>query len=175
MDPPPYSPQPHDFETASIRSAAPSYTSLAPTYTSLLPPRGLPPSSPATPEPPLDAFPLPKWSPTTPHNPASRHYHAVAHRRASALTAQEQASILSATIHGSDAIDKIRRKMEEEERQRNIRTAEDPYLVGEEAAERARQERLRRESGWGVLEMEDKRWDVSVYGEVDCFLFWTVL
>jgi len=53
----------------------------------------------------------------------------------------------------------MKRKMDEEERAREIRTNEDPELVGEEAAEMNRQERLRRENGWGVLEREDKRWD----------------
>jgi len=53
----------------------------------------------------------------------------------------------------------MKRKMDEEERAREIRTNEDPELVGEEAAEQNRQERLRRENGWGVLEREDKRWD----------------
>lgn len=49
--------------------------------------------------------------------------------------------------------------MEEEERERSMRTLEDPHLVGEVAAEEARQERLRRENGYAVLEAEDKRWD----------------
>jgi hypothetical protein len=53
----------------------------------------------------------------------------------------------------------MKRRMEEEERERNMRTLEDPHLVGEIAAEEARQERLRRENGWNVLEAEDKRWD----------------
>jgi hypothetical protein len=53
----------------------------------------------------------------------------------------------------------MKKKMDEEERARQIRMNEDPELVGEEAAEKNRQERLRRENGWGVLEREDKRWD----------------
>ena len=53
----------------------------------------------------------------------------------------------------------MKKKMDEEERQRAIRTKEDPYLVGEEAAEENRQERLKRENGWNILELEDKRWD----------------
>lgn len=53
----------------------------------------------------------------------------------------------------------MKKKMDEEERERSIRTNEDPYLVGEEAARKNREERLRRENGWGVLEQEDKRWD----------------
>lgn len=53
----------------------------------------------------------------------------------------------------------MKKKVDEEERQRAIRTNEDPYLVGEEAAEQNRQERLKRENGLSVLELEDKRWD----------------
>ena len=54
-------------------------------------------------------------------------------------------------------------RIEEEERNR-ARPLEDPYLVGEEAAARARQERLERErvsaaSGDEILIREDRRWD----------------
>lgn len=49
--------------------------------------------------------------------------------------------------------------MDEESRERDIRTLEDPRLVGEEAAEKNRQERLKRENGYEVLEMENRRWD----------------
>lgn len=40
-----------------------------------------------------------------------------------------------------------------------FRPLEDPYLVGEEAAARARRERLARENGDDVLQNEDRRWD----------------
>lgn len=40
-----------------------------------------------------------------------------------------------------------------------VRPLEDPYLVGEEAAARARRERLARENGDDVLQREDRRWD----------------
>lgn len=53
----------------------------------------------------------------------------------------------------------MKRRMDEEQRERSIRTLEDPHLVGEVAAAEARQERLRRENGWNVLVAEDKRWD----------------
>lgn len=49
--------------------------------------------------------------------------------------------------------------MEEENREREIRTNEDPELVGEEAAKQNKEERERRENGRAVLEMEDRRWD----------------
>jgi hypothetical protein len=64
----------------------------------------------------------------------------------------------------------MKRRMDEEEREREIRTKEDPALVGEEAAARNREERLRRENGWGVLEREDRRWD-WLLGMLILFLF----
>ncbi|KAF4624036.1 hypothetical protein G7Y89_g14139 [Cudoniella acicularis] len=176
MDPPPYTPRAtfraQDLETASIRSAAPSYISEAPSYTSRVvgspsPHRtGLP--SPyasstqharANSAPSLEAFRRPTWSRTQVSNPTARHYHSVAHRRASARTIHEQSSLLVAALNGEDGIAQIKKKMDEEERARMMRTNEDPYLVGEEAAERNKQERLRRENGNEVLEIEDKRWD----------------
>jgi hypothetical protein len=66
---------------------------------------------------------------------------------------------VAAALYGEEGIAHIKKKKEEEEREKEIRTREDPYLVGEEAAERNRQERLKRENGWEVLEREDKRWD----------------
>ncbi|KAE9365294.1 hypothetical protein N431DRAFT_387411 [Stipitochalara longipes BDJ] len=184
MDPPPpYFPRvpltPQDFETASIRSAAPSYISEAPTYTSLLPsssstssprPRGLPspygttsslrnPNIHANSIPSLDAYRISGFPRTHPSNPTARHYHSVASRRASALTIQEQSTLLAAALNGEDGIERMKRRMESEEREREMRTNEDPELVGEEAAKRNREDRERRENGWGVLEKEDKRWD----------------
>lgn len=54
-------------------------------------------------------------------------------------------------------------RIDEEERNglNHIRPLEDPYLVGEEAASRARAERLERERYLGdeVLIREDRRWD----------------
>lgn len=40
-----------------------------------------------------------------------------------------------------------------------FRPLEDPYLVGEEAAARARRERLARQTGEDVLIREERRWD----------------
>lgn len=40
-----------------------------------------------------------------------------------------------------------------------LRPLEDPYLVGEVAAARARRERMARENGDEVLHNEDRRWD----------------
>jgi hypothetical protein len=61
----------------------------------------------------------------------------------------------------SQSLDGLKRDMlgriEEEERNR-FRPLEDPYLVGEEAANRARRERLALEND-DVLTREDQRWD----------------
>jgi hypothetical protein len=171
MDPPPYTPrQPptlraQHFDTTSIRSVAPSYISDAPTYTTIpSPPCGGLPSpyltpalrSPSTPS--LEAFRMPNLSRTS-TNPNARHYHSVAQRRAASLTIQEQATLLTAAINGEEGLSQMKKRLEDEEREKARRTLEDPHLVGEVAAEENRQERLRRENGWGVLEAEDKRWD----------------
>ncbi|KUJ09225.1 uncharacterized protein LY89DRAFT_281133 [Mollisia scopiformis] len=170
--PPPYVPHEpittEDLETASIRSAAPSYVSDTPTYVSTIPPSpprtGLPPipplpAPPANPNPSLDAYRISSWSKTQTSNPTTKHYQRIAQRRASNLTRQQQSCLLIAALNGEDGIAQIKKKMDAEQRAKNIRTNEDPYLVGEEAAEQNRQERLRKENGWGVLEREDKRWD----------------
>jgi hypothetical protein len=170
-NPPPYVSreqiQTEDFETSSIRSAAPSYKSDTPTYVSTTPPPrqiGLPPIPPlpiprTNPNPSLDAFRMSSWSRTQTSNPTAKHYHRIAQRRASTLTIKQQSTLLIAALNGDDGIAQIKKKMDEEQRAKQIRTSEDPQLVGEEAAEQNRQERLRRESGWDVLEREDKRWD----------------
>ncbi|KAL1872288.1 hypothetical protein VTK73DRAFT_1670 [Phialemonium thermophilum] len=198
-----------DFETASIRSAAPSYTSDAPSYHSVIHPDTLPPpysppaadssraaasSTTATNEeaslrshqrvnsgpstvpsrttfstqglppvpsgpprrrsadvPSLTQFRIPSWS-TIHSNPTARHYHSVAHRRVMAA-ANSNAAGSFATLRRM-VLDRV----EEEERTR-VRPLEDPYLVGEEAAARARAERLARENTEEVLQHEDRRWD----------------
>lgn len=191
-----------DFETASIRSAAPSYVSDVPSYHSTVPngepiPTYSPPASntvtnasfssnsqtagtgggpsssglhqqanpgpalqglPPVPSAPLrrpadipilSEFRIPSWSTIT-ANPTARHYHNVAHRRVS--TANSAAVALEGVKRM--VLDRI----EEEERNR-FRPLEDPYLVGEEAAARARAKRLARENGDGILIREDRRWD----------------
>jgi hypothetical protein len=72
---------------------------------------------------------------------------------------QEQSTLLAAALNGEDGIERMKRRMEGEERERGIRANEDPELVGEEAAKRNREEREKREGRWGVLEKEDRRWD----------------
>lgn len=68
----------------------------------------------------------------------------------------------ASAANSNPSLDSLRRatleRIEEEERNR-IRPLEDPYLVGEEAAARARRERLARESGDDILIREDRRWD----------------
>ncbi|KAH7157496.1 hypothetical protein B0J13DRAFT_171231 [Dactylonectria estremocensis] len=176
-----------DFETASIRSTAPSYVSEAPSYhsvapypeavppysppsnrsdaarpTSLLPPGlsgsrqqtiGLPPvpSAPLRSVPNLNNFRIATWSNMN-SSPNVRQYQRVAQRRVSAQR---------------DPVDSLRRVMtdripEEPVQERGespSRPLEDPYLVGEVAASRARQERLARESGDDILVREDRQWD----------------
>ncbi|KAK3330489.1 hypothetical protein B0H66DRAFT_64341 [Apodospora peruviana] len=197
---PPYAPaaietiRPEDFETASIRSAAPSYTSDAPSYHSTVPttepvppysppaaaPRsgagaagtstttllsmdppppgpnsqqrqlGLPPVPDAPPRLSGGALSLGQFRiPTISANPNARHYHRVAHRRATAAASTSQAEGVRRVV-----LDQI----EEEERNR-VRPLEDPYLVGEQAAAQARRERLARENGDDILIREDRRWD----------------
>jgi hypothetical protein len=72
-------------------------------------------------------------------------------------------------------------RIEEEERsivngEHRVRPLEDPYLVGEEAAARARAERMARESagllGDDILVREDRRWDWFL-GEF-CFTFFLI-
>ncbi|KAK4229929.1 hypothetical protein QBC38DRAFT_507820 [Podospora fimiseda] len=197
---------PEDFETASIRSAAPSYTSDAPSYhtvaphpdpvppytppassnsqpssrpstslvSSLLGPppasestrgRGLPPvpSGPIRhPEPSINQFRTPRiptWS-RIGSNPTARHYHNVANRRAASSTS----SFSSFSSTNSSQIDITRGvldRIEEDEQphRSRIHALEDPILVGEEAARRARQSRLARESGDDILIRENLSWD----------------
>ncbi|KAJ9155488.1 hypothetical protein NKR23_g1995 [Pleurostoma richardsiae] len=201
---------PDDFETASIRSAAPSYISDAPSYSTIpnepVPPysppsapsyapgsgssagsssisgaassytsarhnsaptllpsatasssssRGLPPIPPAAPRrrsdvPNLGQFRIPTWS-TINSNPTARHYHRVANRRVQAQAANSHLEGLKRIV-----LDRVE---EEERNATRLRPLEDPYLVGEEAAERARNERLARENGDEILIREDRRWD----------------
>ncbi|TAQ83135.1 hypothetical protein B7494_g8541 [Chlorociboria aeruginascens] len=179
---------PRDNDAASMISEAPSYASNAttlPSYTTSIstnphPPRytSSPPSptyGPSSSKSSLSSLSSPR-SPTLPSlsqynapfpsiprvhgsNPNSRLYHSVASRRASALTIQEQAGLLNAAMNGEEGIERMKKKLQEEEKERLQRTIEDPHLVGQEVADRNREERLRRENGWAVLEEEDKRWD----------------
>lgn len=199
-----------DFETASIRSAAPSFVSEVPSYhtiphepspayltreqasppsynflshreqissqsfssnpgsrPSLIPPAdsvneptiGLPPV-PTGPlpssVPQLTAFRLPSWSSLTTNNPNTRQYRNVAQRRATAAAASSR---MDRTASRAARLDRVNESAEAEE-QRRHRPLEDPYLVGEVAARKARAQRLARENGDAILEMENHRWDL---------------
>ncbi|TPX10637.1 uncharacterized protein E0L32_008371 [Thyridium curvatum] len=163
---PPYSPRAVETSGSATSSSGPSTSSAPPT---LLPPHssggpasasasasargGLPPIPPLQPRRPADlpnltAFRIPSWS-TMSSNPTARHYQRVAHRRVAAANSQSHLQGIRRMV-----LDRI----DEDERNR-FRPLEDPYLVGEEAARRARQERLARENGDDVLVMEDRCWD----------------
>ncbi|KAI1178931.1 hypothetical protein F4777DRAFT_593608 [Nemania sp. FL0916] len=196
-----------DFETASIRSAAPSYVSEAPSYhtlppneavpaytprvttsaaaasnrvaasnqsSSMLPPAsearssfapgmGLPPiprRSEMSSTPSLSQFYISPWSSIGSGNPQARHYQSVANRRVAAASASAGPS--SSAVEGAlrAALNRIHAaNADASEEDGRIRPLEDPYLVGEEAARRARNERLARKDGEDVLILEDRRWD----------------
>ncbi|KAI2637776.1 hypothetical protein GGS26DRAFT_426976 [Hypomontagnella submonticulosa] len=197
---------PEDFETASIRSAAPSYMSEAPSYHSTIPtnesvpeytppePRGASGQSPpnyassmlnlgsSTPTPMtstfapgaglpripsprrrnelprLNHFQIPSWSSMS-SNPTARHYQRVAHRRVSAANGGRHnwGGVESAL---RSAMDRIHAAAADDDADPDkVRPLEDPYLVGEEAAARARRERLARQNGDEILYREDRRWD----------------
>ncbi|KAK3336139.1 hypothetical protein B0T19DRAFT_395928 [Cercophora scortea] len=178
--------RPEDFETASIRSAAPSYTSDAPSYHSTLPypndpvPPYSPParSTPASPPAPLlspEPGPRHQGLPPVPTGPVNSSIPSIAQFRTpswSSLSSNPTARhyqrvahrrVAAATSSSNTAsADGLRRLMldqiEEEERNR-VRPLEDPHLVGEHAAAQARRERLARENGDEILLREDRRWD----------------
>ncbi|RYO90103.1 hypothetical protein DL766_002498 [Monosporascus sp. MC13-8B] len=182
-----------DFETASIRSAAPSYISDAPSYRSMLPPYEssttpaytptpngrpaplVPPSTPFTPRttglppipstrsqnnlPDFNIFRIPTWS-TTSSNPT---YARVAHRRAVAASSSSSSASVEAALR--NVLDRVGtppaagNSGTSSSSSSRVRPLEDPHLVGEEAAARARRARLTRESGDDILLREDRRWD----------------
>ncbi|KAJ4418409.1 hypothetical protein N0V82_005595 [Gnomoniopsis sp. IMI 355080] len=206
--------RPQDLETASIRSAAPSYVSEAPSYhttvsngesippyspptnntapsstsllaaadgptqaagnrthslPTLLPSNtahistpGLPPIPPAPRRtnsdlPTLGAFSIPSWSAVN-TNPT---YQRVATRRAQAAMSSGEGLLRNA----ARVLDRVNEEGSGSGTSTPnsgggvIRPLEDPYLVGEVAAARARRDRLARENGPDVLQREDRRWD----------------
>ncbi|KAK5656200.1 hypothetical protein OQA88_4961 [Cercophora sp. LCS_1] len=190
-DAPPYAPavietiSPEDFETASIRSAAPSYTSDAPSYHSTVPnPEPVPPYSPperpntgstsglaplissdpnSAPRqglPPVPTGPLPQHTSI----PSLSQFRIPSWSTISANPTYHRVALrrVAAASHESH-VNGIRRVMldriEEEEQRNRMRPLEDPYLVGEAAAAQARRQRLARENGDEILIREDRRWD----------------
>ncbi|KAK8099313.1 uncharacterized protein PG998_012554 [Apiospora kogelbergensis] len=199
-----------DFETASIRSAAPSYLSDAPSYSTLPPAESVPAYTPAT-APPYTPTPsastnagergrgrdtatnnnawprtigLPRvpspfrrgqdptlgqylrigtnpWS-SLHSNPTARHYQAVANRRVASAPGNSNNSNANSNAEAVRTVRDTMARLNEQEEQRaaaRLRPLEDPHLVGEEAAARARRARLARENGDEILIREDRRWD----------------
>ncbi|KAH7019161.1 hypothetical protein EDB80DRAFT_869836 [Ilyonectria destructans] len=173
-----------DFETASIRSTAPSYVSEAPSYHSVAPyPEAVPPYSPPgnrsdgagptsmllhsrttqqtiglppVPSAPLRSVPnLNNFRIATWSNVNSRQYQRVAQRRASASVQRSPVDSLRRVM--TERI--VEEPVQERSSEPTTRPLEDPYLVGEVAASRARQERLARETGEDILVREDRQWD----------------
>ncbi|KAL2161369.1 hypothetical protein VTH06DRAFT_8591 [Thermothelomyces fergusii] len=170
------------FYTSPASSTDPSTTASS---TSSTPRRyGLPPVPPAPPRPPpaelpsLAHFRAPTWSSASggPSNPTARIYHNVALRRASAASYNNNNNGGGSSssrnggggggggnLQGAMLRRAMLERIDEEERNggNRVRPLEDPYLVGEEAAARARAERLERERYLGdeVLIREDRRWD----------------
>lgn len=100
--------------------------------------------------PVIDEFRIPSWS-TINANPTARHYHSVAHRRVT------EATSANATADGLKKL--MLPRPSDGDDGGKLRPLEDPYLVGEEAARRARAQRLARENGDEILIRENQRWD----------------
>ncbi|KAF4981646.1 hypothetical protein FZEAL_2596 [Fusarium zealandicum] len=178
-----------DFETASIRSTAPSYVSEAPSYHSTNPfPEAVPPYTPPirastaartslVPHSDGTSTPTPRRQQTIglPPVPAAP-LRSVPNLNNFRIAAWSSVSSNPAARHyhnvaqrrmtaQRDPVDSLRRAMsdqnEQEQQVRRFthRPLEDPHLVGEVAATTARQERLARESGDDILIREDRQWD----------------
>lgn len=149
---------PRHFASSSTSSAANQRSMIPPaTGSSMLYGPGLPPVSDLPPRsqmPQLNEFRIPTWS-TLHSNPTARHYQNVAHRRASRGGRSNEVQMQGAL---RAALGRLNEQEEEREQARH-RPLEDPYLVGEEAAARARRARLARENGDEILIREDRRWD----------------
>jgi hypothetical protein len=183
-----------DFETASIRSAAPSYFSDAPSYRSMLDP---PPYTPRE-TPPYTAYPallaprhqrpVPQTLPSIPSlSPASRNnnnqgsspnlshfqvlpwpslnsnpnvriYNSIAQRR---ITRDYESAVasLGPALGPTGTRPPLLERVSETPEEQPLRPLEDPHLVGEEAASRARTARLERERLQDPLVNEDLQWD----------------
>ncbi|EAQ89754.1 predicted protein [Chaetomium globosum CBS 148.51] len=176
-------PAPRNNSVSSLLDLEPTPSSSSSTTTSSssnAPRRyGLPPVPTGPPRhqsdiPSLARFRTAAWSPASggAHaNPTARIYQNVALRRASASGSSSGSSSgagasASAAAAATANLDGLMRRVmlerieEEEERRNRVRPLEDPYLVGEDAAARARAERMARESVRGggdeVLIREDR-------------------
>ncbi|KAI9755897.1 MAG: hypothetical protein M4579_004111 [Chaenotheca gracillima] len=165
-----------DSDSTSIRSAAPSYTSAAPSYHSSMPAPARPRASTRLPNPDyapgftpslprrgstnsasqlsVHHYNIPSWS-SVKGGHQSRHYHSVANRRATLASAESERAAIAAAMSAP-------RAMPPPDSKEDI-LEEDPYLVGGEAAARAKEERLQRvRRGEEVLRQEDKAWDFMI-------------
>lgn len=150
-----------------------SLPTLLPSNTAHMASPGLPPIPPAprhshSSMPTLHAFSIPSWS-TVNANPT---YQRVATRRAQAAMSSGEGLLRNAARalervteeggngNGSGTASGSASGSDSPADAERVRPLEDPYLVGEEAAARARRERLARENpGEEVLHREDRRWD----------------
>lgn len=114
---------------------------------------GLPPLPPIAAPNAFNAhnFRIPTWSAS--NAPAARHYRNVAERRA--IDGQLQAAAEVVIGMREPPINQQSGSSEGP----ILRPLEDPYLVGEQAAAEARQQRIAREVGENMLREEDKQWD----------------
>ncbi|PSR76927.1 hypothetical protein BD289DRAFT_456852 [Coniella lustricola] len=141
-------------------SSSQSLPTLLPSNTAHIPTPGLPPIPPAPTSsnsgmPAIGAWAIPSWS-TVNTNPT---YQRVASRRAQAAMSSGEGLLRNA----ARVLDRVNEESNgsgadtppESER---IRPLEDPHLVGEDAARRARNARLAREND-DILQLEDRRWD----------------
>lgn len=124
---------------------------------------GLPPvpSAPPLGVPSLHNFRIPTWS--TRNAPAARQLHSVIERRVNAGMESGRSragSSSNPTPHRyQSTLGSASGSASSQTEEHITRPLEDPYLVGERAAEQAKRERLARERGDDILIREDKQWD----------------
>jgi hypothetical protein len=175
--------RPEDFDTASIRSAAPSYVSEVPSYHSTAthsdptppysPPArragatdrtSAPPNRSQTSTPRQQTIGLPPVPRAVPVGVPSLHNfrlptwsanNALAHRQYQSVAERRVSSASRSDVH----LPRRNVAVEASTEASASRPLEDPYLVGEAAAADARRERLAREAGDDILVREDKQWD----------------
>ncbi|KAI9704768.1 MAG: hypothetical protein M1836_006548 [Candelina mexicana] len=162
-----YTPQRPALHTRSITLA----TSTAPTIDGRPTPRFAPGfrhgSQGAVSDVEAHTYNVASWSSVTSGHQA-RHYQNVANRRATIASAESErqavAAVLSPTKNAGVLLGVLEEEHEEEEEDdedKSMRPNEDPALVGEEAAQKAKMRRLYLErcKGEEVLQRETKSWD----------------
>ncbi|KAI9839387.1 MAG: hypothetical protein M1837_002111 [Sclerophora amabilis] len=138
--------------TTAITATATSPTRLPnPTYAPGFAPAHLRRGSTNLGELSAHSYSIPSWS-SVGSSHQSRHYHRVANRRATLASAETERAALAAAITTPRAQPPPNSSEDILE--------EDPYLVGSEAAARAKRERLQgMRRGEEALRQEDKAWD----------------